>query len=101
VDLHRGLHHCSVCGVARGEEGGVDDFVITGVCAGGNLLHSIMVCGACGDGIQELISVKTRDTWRRFVDENFPGPPGEGEYPEVEQDSLRPLPVFTGQTGSA
>lgn len=97
VDLHRGLHHCSVCGVARSEEG-MDDFVITGICEGVNLIHSIMVCGKCGDGIQELISVKTRDTWRRFVDENFPGPPSEGEYPEIEEvPSPHAIPVFTTQ----
>lgn len=97
VDLHRGLHHCSVCGVARGEEG-ADDFAITGICEGVHLLHSIMVCGKCGDGIQELISVKTRDTWRRFVDENFPGPPSEGEYPEIEEvPSPHAIPVFTTQ----
>ncbi len=100
VDLHRGLYHCSVCGVPRSEEG-VDDFVITGICEGASLLHSIMVCGQCGDGIQELISVKTRDTWRRFVDENFPGPPSEGEYPEIEEVTApQALPVFSAQGGA-
>lgn len=100
VDLHRGLNHCSVCGVQRGHDG-VDDFVITGICEGVSLLHSIMVCGKCGDGIQELISVQTRDTWRRFVDENFPGPPGEGQYPEIEEQP-RPrttLSLFKEQGG--
>lgn len=100
VDLHRGLYHCSVCGVPRSEEG-VDDFVITGICEGASLLHSIMVCGQCGDGIQELISVKTRDTWRRFVDENFPGPPSEGEYPEIKEVTApQALPVFSAQGGA-
>ncbi len=95
VDLHRGLNECSVCGVDR-HTAGTEDFVITGICEGASLLHSIMVCGKCGDGIQELISVKTRDTWRRFVDENFPGPPGEGLEPEVEEPAVHPTPMFAG-----
>lgn len=85
VDLHRGLYHCSVCGTDRLTDAGADDYVITGLCEGTSLRHSIMVCGKCGDSIQELISVQTRDTWRRFVDENFPGPPGEGLLPETEE----------------
>jgi hypothetical protein len=83
MGLDRGLHHCAVCNASRDEEG-TDDFVITGVCCGGSLMHGIMICGRCGDGIQDLISTATRDTWRRFVDENFPSPPGEGEFPELE-----------------
>ncbi len=93
VRLDRGLDCCSVCGVSRRSDT-VNDFVITGLCEGSSLVHSIMVCGKCGDGIQEVISVKTRDTWRRFVDENFPGPPSEGEYPEIEIVPNRPLTVF-------
>lgn len=96
VNLESGMNHCSVCGVVRGDDG-VDDFVITGICGGSFLLHGIMVCGDCGDGIQELISVKTRDTWRRFVDENFPGPPKDGEYPEIEEVTVKPMPVVAIQ----
>ena len=95
VALDRGLDCCSVCGVSR-KSSDVEDFVITGLCEGSNLMHSIMVCGRCGDGIQEIISAKTRDTWRRFVDENFPGPPSEGEYPEIELHTNRPLSAFSG-----
>jgi len=98
VDLHRGLNQCSVCGKER-DPNGTEDFVITGICEGVNLLHSIMVCGTCGEGVQELISVQTRDTWRRFVDENFPGPPGEGQIPEFEEFSTRPMPVMGVETG--
>jgi ribosomal protein L34E len=95
VRLDRGLSSCSVCGVSRGD-GSVDDFVITGLCEGSQLMHSIMVCGQCGDDIQDIISTKTRDTWRRFVDENFPGPPSEGEYPETESLPAKPLTALGG-----
>lgn len=91
VNLDRGLDQCSVCGVVR-SSGKVDDFVITGICEGIHLMHSIMICGKCGDGVQELISTKTRDTWRRFVDDNFPGPPPDGEVPETED--APPVPVM-------
>ncbi|HEY1050928.1 MAG TPA: hypothetical protein VGE39_14260, partial [Prosthecobacter sp.] len=62
------------------------------------LLHSVMICGKCGDGVQSIISKKTRDTWRRFVDENFPGPPTDS-LPEPEEEkethSRTPVPVLT------
>lgn len=92
VDLERGLQHCSVCGQGR-DGNGTDDYVITGICEHESLLHSIMICGSCADGVQGVLSSKTKDTWRRFVDENFPGPPSEGEIPELEYTSTSPLPV--------
>jgi hypothetical protein len=97
VRLDRGLDCCAVCGVSRVSES-LPDFVITGMCEGQGLRHSFMICGRCGDSIQEIISTKTRDTWRRFVDENFPGPPSEGEYPEIETAPAHPLTAL-GSSG--
>lgn len=94
VELHRGLERCSVCGAGRD---GLGDFVITGLCSGRSLQHGLMVCGACGDTVQELISKPTRDTWRRFVDENFPGPPADGVEPETDVRPEQPLPVIARQ----
>jgi hypothetical protein len=73
----------------------MDDFVITGVCEGLALLHSVMICGKCGDTVQGMISQKTRDTWRRFVDDNFPGPPPEDSLPEPEEVFRTPVPVMS------
>jgi hypothetical protein len=95
VHLNRGLDSCSVCGASR-LGGTMEDFVVTGLCEGTSLLHSIMVCGKCGDDIQGIISKKTRDTWRRFVDENFPGPPSEGEIPEFDTVPSRPFSLISG-----
>jgi hypothetical protein len=81
VHLDYGLAHCAVCGRSR-IEGPMSDFVITGICADTSLHHSLLMCGDCGDGVQELISQKTRDTWRRFVDSHFPGPPPGDSLPE-------------------
>jgi hypothetical protein len=37
----------------------------------------------------------TRDTWRRFVDDNFPGPPPVDSLPEPEETVTRtPMPVM-------
>lgn len=88
VNLTGGLDRCSVCNKER-DELGEDDFVLTGVCEGDRLLHGIMVCGKCGERTQELLSKHTKDTWRRFRDENFPGPPGD----EV-LDPAQPLGVM-------
>ncbi len=76
VNLDRGLDGCSVCGVKRSENP-LKEFVLTGICEHTHLLHGIMVCGKCGEQTQKLISTHTRDTWRRFVSDNFPGPPAD------------------------
>jgi hypothetical protein len=72
IQFDRGLAECAVCGAERD---GLGEFTLTGVCAGDSLRHSLMVCGGCADTAQGLLSDSTKDTWRRFVDENFPGPP--------------------------
>jgi hypothetical protein len=87
VQFDRGLDNCSVCGVSR-DDAVASDFVLTGVCDGDHLLHGIMVCGKCGERTQELLSKPTKDTWRRFRDENFPGPPGDEVLDPVEPLSV-------------
>lgn len=76
VSLERGLDGCSVCGTSRSGSP-MTEFVLTGICEQDRLLHGMMVCGKCGEKTQELISKPTKDTWRRFVSENFPGPPAD------------------------
>jgi hypothetical protein len=41
-----------------------------------------------------MISQKTRDTWRRFVDDNFPGPPPGEALPEPEEAFRSSVPVL-------
>ena len=81
--LDRGLDVCAVCGTSRLDKP-MRDYVMTGVCDQNNLVHSLLMCGKCGDVVQELISKPTRDVWRGFVDENFPGPPSDA-LPEPEE----------------
>lgn len=94
VALDRGLDSCAVCEAPR-HGPGMEDFVITGVCEGLSLLHSVMICGNCGDAVQGVISQKTRDTWRRFVDENFPGPPPMDSLPEPIRIQTPPVPAVS------
>jgi ribosomal protein S27AE len=76
VNFERGLDGCSVCGITRSGSP-LKEFVLTGICEHDKLLHGMMVCGKCGEQTQELISTHTRDTWRRFIADNFPGPPSD------------------------
>ncbi|MBL9116535.1 MAG: hypothetical protein JNJ83_16125 [Verrucomicrobiaceae bacterium] len=87
VNLMGGLDRCSVCNREKNALN-ESDFVLTGVCEGDRLLHGIMVCGKCGERTQELLSKHTKDTWRRFRDENFPGPPGDEVLDPVEPISV-------------
>jgi len=89
VHMDHGLTHCAVCGAGRYEVK-MKEFVITGLCEGSSLHHGLLMCGECGDAVQELISTQTRDTWHRFVDDNFPGPPPSDALP-VPEDV--PVPV--------
>lgn len=47
----------------------------------------LMVCEKCELGMANLISQKTRDSWDKFVEEHFDGPPG------VELDSPAGYPM--------
>jgi len=87
VNFEHGLDSCSVCGTRRTDVGETD-FVLTGVCDGDHLLHGLMVCGKCGEQTQELLSTHTKDTWRRFREENFPGPPGDHVLDPVQPAGL-------------
>lgn len=90
VRFDGGLDKCSVCSAERHAHND-SEFVLTGVCEGDHLLHGIMVCGKCGEATQKLISTHTRDTWRRFREQNFPGPPGDEVF---DLDPVQPVSIF-------
>ncbi len=39
----------------------------------------VLICQECSMKVEEGLSKQTRDSWQRFVEENFPGPPGLDE----------------------
>jgi hypothetical protein len=71
-----GLGSCAVCGLDRSLAPN-HEFSLGGICRGHHLMEGIMLCGPCVERANEVISKKTRDVWRRFIDENFPGVPAD------------------------
>ncbi len=47
----------------------------------------LMICDECNGQAGENLSQKTRDSWNRFVEEHFDGPPGI----EIDSPSLEPI----------
>lgn len=81
--LHKGVDECIICGALRSE---CHRCTIGGLCQEMDLVvqHSpqgqspLMICQDCEVSMSKLVSKKTRDTWDRFVEENFDDPPGVG-----------------------
>jgi hypothetical protein len=71
---------CFACGCNRGEAEGFGIsamFTAPGVLDVGPL--PVMICQGCSARMEAGLSKATRESWQRFVDENFPGPPGLDE----------------------
>ena len=71
---------CFACGCDRGEAEGFGIsamFSAPGVLDVGPL--PVMICQACSARMEAGLSKATRESWQRFVEENFPGPPGMDE----------------------
>ncbi len=80
-ERHRGVvgfEECSFCDRTRAEvrDG---EFGIAGVCRGDRLLDSALICVDCIEDMHEILSDETREVWRRFREENFPGVPADFE----------------------
>lgn len=73
-----GFDECAFCertrAAARDEE-----FGIAGVCQGDLLLDSAMICVDCIEEMHDVLSEETKEVWRRFREENFPGVPADFE----------------------
>ena len=90
--LHQCMDFCSICGTEREK---CHRYSIAGLCRDNEIVAQItpvsrtplVVCEKCEHGMADLISRKTRDSWDRFVEEHFDGPPG------IELDSPAGYPV--------
>ena len=84
--------HCLICRTARSE---CYRYSLIGVCRDENLVVQVtpisqapfMVCEKCELGMADLVSQETRDSWDRFIEDHFDGPPGV----EVDSPSSYPL----------
>lgn len=83
-----GFAECAFCEKTQAEARG-GEFGLAGVCRGDRLLDSAMICIDCIEDMHEVLSEETRDVWRRFRDENFPGIPADFEpFPGEKIKSL-------------
>ena len=91
--LRRCLDYCLMCGTERKK---CHRYSLAGLCRDNEVVAQVtpvsqtpvMVCDKCEQGMDNLISQQTRDSWDRFVEEHFDGPPGvesdvPGSYPMV------------------
>ncbi|MCH2202866.1 MAG: hypothetical protein MK102_12915 [Fuerstiella sp.] len=81
--LRKCVEQCLICNRLRAE---CHRYTIGGLCSEQNLVvqqgpqtqSPLMICQNCEASMSGLVSKQTRDTWDRFVEENFDGPPGVG-----------------------
>ena len=82
----RGTTQCAFCGTSR-EDVPMRDYIITAVCHTDRMLDSIMICETCHLKTHDLLSEKTRDVRRRFI-EDLPGVPPDWEGLPIEEDAI-------------
>ena len=87
-----GTQECCFCGTTRVKTP-MRDFTITALCRVDHLLDSLMICGKCQEGMQELLSEHTRDVRRRFF-ESLPGIPPDWEPEPIEKESPNLKPAI-------
>jgi hypothetical protein len=88
-----GTAECCFCGTSR-EKTPMRDFTMTALCRGTSLLDSIMICGKCQEGMQELLSQHTKDVRRRFF-ESLPGVPPDWEPEPFTEESPNLKPAIS------
>lgn len=90
--LDRCMNVCLMCDAARES---CHRYSLAGLCRDVEIVAQIsplgqtpiMICETCEMDMASLISQKTRDSWDRFIEEHFDGPPGI----ELDSPSTHPL----------
>jgi len=74
------IESCFACGELREVAEG---FGISAMFRGPGTLEigplPVLMCSQCSAKLESGLSKQTRESWQRFVEENFPGPPGLDE----------------------
>lgn len=71
------IQKCITCSTPRAE---CKSFSYAGVFLNESLLigpFPLLFCGTCEENLSKSLSKETQDTWNRFIEENFPGPPAD------------------------
>lgn len=74
--------HCIACRTPREL---TDGFAISALFdSGGKLVTGplpLLICRNCVDRMTALLSARSRESWRRFLEEHFAGPPDDRAFP--------------------
>ena len=73
-----GFDECALCD-RENESSQPLEYGLVGICLGEAIVEANKICGLCMEEMSELVSKKTRESWDRFVEENFPGVPADFE----------------------
>lgn len=74
------VDRCRRCG--RGDDRFEGEHTVMGLLVGRQLITNInTICGACTEGMEEILSQKTRDLHDDFIERNFPGVPANLDIP--------------------
>jgi hypothetical protein len=81
--FHKCVDECVSCSRPRSD---CHRYGVGGLCVSSQLVievgfltrSPVMICHDCELSISDLVSKKTRDTWNKFVEDHFGGPPGVG-----------------------
>ena len=76
LQLNLGRQFCAVCGVSK-DDIPDQEYSLAGIFEGLALVHSLTICGGCTEHMNSLLSQATRDVWRDFINDNFPGVPAD------------------------
>jgi hypothetical protein len=74
-------NHCSLCDL----QGDFYEYTISGILCGSNMISCFCVCEKCNTNMGNLMSQKTKETLKDFIETKFPGIPKD----------LNLLPVFS------
>jgi hypothetical protein len=68
---------CDFCHKSSGPD---QDRILTAACASNRLVMPVVInCQTCGERTQDLLSQKTRESFREFMENHIPGVPAEWE----------------------
>ena len=71
---------CERCG--RGPEQGLEEYTVMGFLVGRRPATDVsLICGTCTEGLEDLLSQKTREAHDDFVTRHFPGVPAHLDFP--------------------
>lgn len=72
--------HCQRCG--RIGDDFREEHTVVGILVGGKVIAPVnAICGRCTDGVDEILSQKTREAHDGFVRDRFPGVPADLDLP--------------------